>query len=73
MVYKVCDFLGPRIKISEEPEKTTIPGSKIILRAFNEEDKPVFDVLCLSNEEIPLNNMKVFNRFTGEQHNAFKV
>lgn len=73
MVYKVCDFLGPRIKISEEPEKTTIPGSKKILRAYDEEDKPVFDVLCLSNEEIPSNNMKVFNRFTGEQHNAFKV
>jgi hypothetical protein len=37
MVYKVCEFRGlPRLKLSEEVEKTTIPGSKKIVRAFNE-------------------------------------
>ena len=36
MVYKVCEFKGiPRIKISEEAEKTTIAGSKSIIRAVN--------------------------------------
>jgi hypothetical protein len=41
MVYKVCEFMGlPRIKFSEEAEKTTIPGSKKILRAYDAEGKP---------------------------------
>lgn len=50
MVYKVCEFKGtPRIKISEEPEKSTIPGAKCIIRAFSK-SKPVFDILCLKSE-----------------------
>lgn len=36
MVYKVCEFRGlPRIKFSEEKEKTTIPGSKKVFRAYD--------------------------------------
>ena len=51
MVYKVCEFKGtPRIKISEEPSKTTIGGAKSILRAFDTAGKPMFDVLCLKDE-----------------------
>jgi nicotinate phosphoribosyltransferase len=66
MVYKVCEFRGlPRIKISEEPEKTTIPGSKKVLRAFNVEGEPIFDVLCLANEDVPTGEMIVQNRFDG--------
>jgi hypothetical protein len=39
MVYKVCEFRGlPRIKISEEAEKTTIPASKKVARAFNDQN-----------------------------------
>jgi len=50
MVYKVCEFKGtPRIKISEEPGKSTIPGRKSILRATLK-GRPVFDVLCLGTE-----------------------
>ena len=52
MVYKVCEFQGtPRIKISEEPGKSTIPGSKTILRALDENGVPVFDLLCLAEEK----------------------
>lgn len=51
MVYKVCEFKGkPRIKISEEPAKTTIAGAKSVLRAFDRAGKPMFDVLCNKNE-----------------------
>ena len=51
MVYKVCEFKGtPRIKISEEPGKTTIAGAKSILRAFNDQGEPIFDILCLRDE-----------------------
>ena len=51
MVYKVCEFKGiPRIKISEEPEKTTIAGAKSVLRAFDRAGCPMFDVMCLKEE-----------------------
>ena len=51
MVYKVCEFKGtPRIKISEEPEKTTIAGAKSVFRAFNTEGRPMFDLLCMREE-----------------------
>ena len=50
MVYKICSLKDvPRIKISEESEKTTIPGMKCIVRAY-QDDIPVFDVLCLHSE-----------------------
>jgi nicotinic acid phosphoribosyltransferase len=40
MVYKVCEFKGiPRMKLSEETEKTSIPGCKKVLRAFDPETK----------------------------------
>lgn len=75
MVYKVCEFRGlPRIKFSEEAEKTTIPGSKKVLRAFNEKDEPIFDVLCLEDETVvPDSPLKVFNRHNGEEHTALRV
>ena len=51
MVYKVCELRGgPRIKISEEPSKTTIAGAKSVLRAFNTSGQPMFDVLCMRDE-----------------------
>ena len=51
MVYKVCEFKGiPRIKISEEPGKSTIAGAKSVLRAYNGAGSPMFDVLCLRSE-----------------------
>ena len=51
MVYKVCEFKGtPRIKISEEPGKTTVAGAKSIIRALNGANEPIFDVLCMKSE-----------------------
>jgi nicotinate phosphoribosyltransferase len=74
MVYKVCEFRGlPRIKISEEPEKTTIPGSKKILRAYDAGNSPIFDVLCLESEATPLSEMTVYDRVTGQEHVAPRV
>ena len=70
MVYKVCEFNGiPRIKISEEPSKTTIAGAKSILRAISGTGEPMFDVLCLKSEfESIVNNPQsvpaVYDRVT---------
>lgn len=37
MVYKICELKGiPRIKLSEEPGKSTLPGSKQVLRQFQD-------------------------------------
>lgn len=53
MVYKLvlCNGL-PKIKISEEKEKTCLPGEKQILRVYtaDSETKPAFDVICLITE-----------------------
>ena len=69
MVYKVCEFKGiPRIKLSEEPEKTTVAGSKSVIRAVNAAGEPVFDILCMATEYESLlkdmSNLKVFDRLS---------
>lgn len=74
MVYKVCEFRGvPRIKLSEEAEKTTIPGSKKIVRAFNENNEPLFDVLYLVDEEVPESSDSIYDRLTGKTYSAPKL
>ena len=51
MVYKVCEFKGtPRIKISEEPGKSTIAGAKCVIRAIDNDNRPMYDILCLRTE-----------------------
>ena len=72
MVYKVCEFKGiPRLKISEEPEKTTIAGSKSVIRALDADGFPVYDILCLWSEyELLLSEpqrLKVFDRINKEE------
>jgi hypothetical protein len=47
------------MKISEEAEKTTIPGSKKVVRAFDVDGQPIFDVLCLADEKVPEGEMIV--------------
>ena len=51
MVYKVVEFEGtPRMKFSEEIGKITLPGPKSVLRVFGENDTPLFDLLCTTDE-----------------------
>ena len=51
MVYKVVEFEGtPRMKYSEEMSKITLPGPKSVLRIFGENDIPMFDLLCTTDE-----------------------
>jgi len=55
--------------LSEEPEKTTVAGSKCVLRAFDAEGKPKFDVLCMASEyktlqSTPIEQLKVFDRIS---------
>ena len=70
MVYKVCEFKGtPRIKISEEPGKSTIAGAKCVIRAIDNDNRPMYDIMCLRDEcdEImanPTGVTAVFDRIT---------
>ena len=54
MVYKLVDINGvAKIKLSDEREKTTLPGEKQIIRVYVEADgsvKPEMDVICLVGE-----------------------
>ena len=52
VVYKVVEFKGtPRIKMSDEAEKILVPGAKSTMRALTEDNKPLFDVMCLRTEQ----------------------
>jgi nicotinic acid phosphoribosyltransferase len=53
MVYKLVEIEGvATIKLSDEIEKTTIPGSKAVIRVYLEDEvKPTFDVICCNGEE----------------------
>lgn len=47
-VYKLADRGGiPRMKKSEEPGKTTIPGKKYVFRLFDENNYAIADVMTL--------------------------
>ncbi len=58
-VYKLAakerdGVMVPTIKISNNPEKTTTPGIKQVLRFLDRDGAPVADLLTLEGEEIPV-------------------
>jgi hypothetical protein len=56
--------------LSDEFEKNTLPGSKSVLRVYeNDEDTPSFDVICMHEEDADLKNsekLKIWVPFTEE-------
>lgn len=51
MVYKINEIEGrPCIKFSDEKGKQTIPGFKSILRLYDDNNIPIADFLCLTDE-----------------------
>lgn len=53
-VYKLVEFNGhPRIKISQDQEKTTIPYKKSPYRLYGEESFPILDLMMTAGEEPP--------------------
>lgn len=53
-VYKLVEVKGkPRIKVSADLEKMTIPGRKEAYRLFNSQGTPIVDLLCSTNDPIP--------------------
>uniref|UniRef100_A0A665WV36 Nicotinate phosphoribosyltransferase n=1 Tax=Echeneis naucrates TaxID=173247 RepID=A0A665WV36_ECHNA len=53
-VYKLVEVRGrPRMKISEDPEKSTVPGRKTVYRLVDAEGQPFLDLVCLAVEPPP--------------------
>ncbi|XP_059197030.1 nicotinate phosphoribosyltransferase isoform X2 [Centropristis striata] len=53
-VYKLVEVRGrPRMKISEDPEKSTVPGRKAVYRLNDAEGHPFLDLVCLAVESPP--------------------
>lgn len=82
MVYKLVDINGvAKIKLSDEREKTTLPGEKQILRIYTARSdgklQPTLDVICLIHETEELlatfkdnkdsNKLSVYEAF-GDNH-----
>uniref|UniRef100_A0A7S3YMI6 Nicotinate phosphoribosyltransferase n=1 Tax=Lotharella globosa TaxID=91324 RepID=A0A7S3YMI6_9EUKA len=62
-VYKLVELEGkPRIKISQEVAKVTIPGRKNIYRLYNKDGEPVLDMLRATSEGDPKENEKILCR-----------
>jgi len=55
MVYKLVELNGiPRIKLSDEIEKTTIPGRKGVYRIFNKDGEPIMDIMQNADDTPPV-------------------
>ncbi|XP_069009034.1 nicotinate phosphoribosyltransferase isoform X2 [Embiotoca jacksoni] len=53
-VYKLVEVRGrPRMKISEDPQKSTVPGRKAVYRLVDAEGHPFLDLLCLAADSPP--------------------
>lgn len=53
-VYKLCEIDGkPKIKLSENIQKVTLPGVKQVYRYTDEEGRFVADAIALAKESIP--------------------
>lgn len=53
-VYKLVEINGwPRIKLSEEPAKVTLPGRKEVYRLIGQEGYPLLDLMVQVGEEPP--------------------
>ncbi|KAK7889872.1 hypothetical protein WMY93_025432 [Mugilogobius chulae] len=53
-VYKLVEVRGrPRMKVSEEPEKSTVPGKKAVYRLLDTDGHPFLDVVYLAVEPPP--------------------
>ncbi|MBN1410639.1 MAG: nicotinate phosphoribosyltransferase [Spirochaetales bacterium] len=62
-VYKLVEIEGsPRIKLSQQVEKVTIPGAKDVYRLFSRDDTALADIMVKIGEEAPKPGEKILCR-----------
>ena len=67
-VYKTVQILdSPRIKVSSDPGKTTIPGDQRAYRLYDQDGRAVADLITLAEEEAPLVGDRVLCRHPFEE------
>ncbi|XP_030628343.1 nicotinate phosphoribosyltransferase [Chanos chanos] len=53
-VYKLVEVRGrPRMKLSEDPDKSTLPGRKAVYRLLDSDGHPFLDLISLADEPAP--------------------
>ncbi|KAJ0412546.1 hypothetical protein ATCC90586_006913 [Pythium insidiosum] len=63
MVYKLVEMNGsPRIKLSQDPSKVTIPGRKEAYRLVGSNGRPLLDLMIGCNEQAPQVGVKLLCR-----------
>ncbi len=73
-VYKLVEWNGrPRIKISQEMPKVTIPGSKHAFRIYGHENRPLLDIMCLAGEDAPAVGSTLVCQDPFETHTPFST
>lgn len=73
-VYKLVEVRGrPRMKVSEDPEKSTVPGRKAVYRLIDAEGHPFLDVVCLAVESPPEAGLPLSCYPLGCNHTALSV
>ncbi|NXS43651.1 PNCB phosphoribosyltransferase, partial [Balaeniceps rex] len=73
-VYKLVEVNGsPCLKLTEEEEKTTIPGTKTIYRLYDAAGHPFMDLMALEEEPSPSAGQELAVRVLGRLGEASKV
>ncbi|XP_070604496.1 nicotinate phosphoribosyltransferase [Erythrolamprus reginae] len=73
-VYKLVEVNGsPRLKVTEDPEKTTLPGRKVAYRLWDEAGFPCMDVMALAEESAPTAGQEVEYWSLGGNEKSGKV
>ena len=63
MVYKLVEINGePRIKLSQDTVKTTIPGAKEVYRLLGQEGVPLMDLMIRAGEPRPQPGKRILAR-----------
>lgn len=62
-VYKLVEVNGqPRIKVSQDPGKVTIPGKKEAYRLYDTQDRPILDLMVMHGQSAPVAGKKILCR-----------
>ncbi|XP_074942065.1 nicotinate phosphoribosyltransferase [Phalacrocorax aristotelis] len=73
-VYKLVEVNGsPCLKLTEEEEKMTIPGTKTIYRLYDAAGHPFMDLMALEEEPLPSAGQEVVVHVLGRLNEASKV
>lgn len=73
-VYKLVDLAGkPRIKLSQDIEKITIPGKKHLYRIFGKNGFPLLDLMTKDNDLVPACGKKILCRHPFKSANRVYV